>query len=744
MNGLTRLTAAVILTASFAVHAAAETLPQAHEYQRALRAYIGSLTDKDFAHGVTAEITEQPPSQDADTLYRNFIYTLLNQPVIGSKRGYPAVNAPPRLFTLAVIESPEGIIVPPVWPETLTSFVEWNYPGNPYYNNRGLKLRALVTAAIKMMMVDDYIDKNPTAGRADHYSNEMIVLGSPFRAFKDQMPPEARNAYAAGLKKYARQIMAWGPKGEEANFDMITPIGLWYAMKGCDDPEFTAEATAHARKMFADPKYFHPAGYYVERGGLDIGYSGIANCFAVGAALTGDWPFAKDAIERVYRLKSHLTLPEPDGRWTGPTHFNTRLSSPADNDQWKWDSDQALRRGARDYAAALVTDEAAHLVSTPSADELKGAARLRAGTFAAQIHQNPVRTGNGSKETPYIYCKDEEITGHKWTWRQWPSWDFPYSVNFGYELYPKGFAAHRAELERTNSPMLKSPYLRDGGFVRDFEKAFFATKQPGYAAILHTGPVGHQSPDEKLPQFTSPLGLGGGQLSAFWTPATGSVILGRRGGNSRKQGFDLIEAWRTWPNHSVSGATRDGKFFTSARILNPTVTSEIKGYQATVKVSGPIPASVISTEKNLSGTIDYAREFKLDEQAIRVATTLQGDGKDPIAELYEVIPIFHRDGAIQKPEVVSTIEFQSGGAWGTATAAYTPNVTAVRVRRFTGAVLIAFDKPRRVKLSPEDWTDKYLSGAICRNVLIDLLENNDQPTVIKDARSVAYTISPLK
>ncbi len=58
-----------------------------------------------------------------------------------------------------------------------------------------------------------------------------------------------------------------------------------------------------------------------------------------------------------------------------------------------------------------------------------------------------------------------------------------------------GAYAHRKALEEANSPLLKSPFLRDENFVRSFGNAFFAAKQNTYAAVLHTGPIGRTDPD---------------------------------------------------------------------------------------------------------------------------------------------------------------------------------------------------------------------------------------------------------
>lgn len=706
------------------------TLPQAHEYQRTLHRFLATLTERDFAHGVSESLTVQPASTDREFLYRNHIMTMMSQPLVGTKRGTPAVNAPPALFLLPAIETPNGVMQPPVWPETLISFLKWDYPGNPYHNNRGLKLRAFVTATVLLVMLDDYFDSNPLLSRWDRFYYQLVFIGLPYPGFKDVLPPEVQQAYESGLKRMGERMLGWGIKGEEPQADLIAPFGLCCVAKAINDPKFTQTVEIYARQLYSDPRYFSPAGYWVYRGGLDIPFQGNANFFAVSTALASEWPFARDAIDRAYRLRAHLILPEPDGKFSGPSHFNSRLGGPAATDQWAWSP-------ARDTAAAMLTDEAAHLVTLPPEDMLRNAPAKRARDFAGQIGENP-RTVEGR------FIRNDEITSYPWKWRTWHSFNFPASVNPGAEFYLQGAYARRQKLELQNSPLLKSPFERGETFLRDFDREFVVTQQPSFAAILHTGPIGTQDRDEDMYQFAGPMGLSGGQLSAFWTPATGSVILGQRGGMSYDKSFDVIKAWRTWPNHAVSGATADGVFFTSARIQKPNATIDIRGYKAAVKVSGVIPASVVGQEKTVAGQYHYARSFQIDDASLSVETTVSGDGAEQIAELYETLPIYLRDAKEQPNAAPTAIEFQVGGKWSPATDSYIENVLAVRLTRFQGTAVVTFARPRRVKLAPAEWADEYLSRGTSRNVLIDLLENGGRPTAIKSPHSVRYSIAAVK
>jgi hypothetical protein len=724
------LFAVLVLVSLSNARALAAELPQKHEYQKQLRTYLATLTEKDFEHGVTVDFSTPPGSDDPEQQYRHFLFSLMNQPLIGTKRGYPAVNSPANLFELTSIEGAEDVLQPPVWPETIIPLVQWNYAGNPYYQNKALKLRAFTTACVKLAMLDDYLENNLTEGaaRSDLLGYHLIILASPYPGFADVLPPEVQQAYLTGLRKLADRVILWGPKGEESHMDMIVPVGLWYTSRALGDPEFAKTVEAYAQKLLTDPAYFHPAGYCLDRGGADIGYQGMANFFSTWLALASNWQFAKDAVQSQQRLRAHLCLPEPNGQLVGPTQFNTRLSSVPSRDQWDWGI-------ARNTFAGLISDDAVYLSTLPTTEELVGATARQAGVFQGHLRENP------RNETRFV--ENHEIISHPWLWRPWQTYNFQASVNYGYEFYPVGRFAQRKKLEAENSPLLKSPFLREANFVHDFSKAFVIAKQPAYSAILHTGPVGIHDPESGFRQFGGPLGFGGGELAAFWTPQGGSLLLGRRGGNSKEKGFDVIEQWRQWPIHAVSGANAVGKVFTSARILKPNVQTDIQESETRVQVSGVLPHEQLGQGKVLEGKLAYSRDFTIRPDRLHIATQLVTHGQDKIAELYETLPVYYYESADQQEQVAVKIEFEVGGNWQEATAEPQIAVTAVRVFRNQGGAKIAFDRPRRVQLSAANWQDQYLTRAECRNILVDLLESPTGPVILNDQRTISYTIEPI-
>lgn len=722
-----------LVVAAGTAGARADGLPRVHPYQQVLCRHLGSLTAADLTPASAAKLDEtKAVPQDPDRLFRDWALTLMNQPLVGTKRGVPAVSAPADAFLLSNIEREGKVFVPPVWPETLSALVAWDYPGNVHHDDRGLQLRAFVGGAVQMMMFHQFAEandqKSPPPIRPDWHGYNPVYWAAGYPVFKAALPADVQQAYETGLKMVGERMLAWGIRGESCETDLKSPLGLVTIARAVNDPAFTAQVEAFAKPVFTDPASIHPAGYWVERGGPDLGFAGAANVFASWIALATDWPFAKEAVDKVQRLRGHLILPDPDGFLTGPSHFNARLGSPASADQFTLE-------GVRDLAVAMVTDEALPFARRPSAAELAAASAAQAHSFNEQISEN-LRDSKG-----HYYTKEElnvANTMSPWQLKLWMTFNFPISVNPAYEFYRPGFAARLAKLEAEKSPLLSSPYLRGENFVRDFSGAFLAARQPAYAAIVHSGPVGSQSPDDGKHQFGGPLGLGGGQLSAFWTPRTGSVLLGLRSGMTYDKPLDDPAAWRTWPQHAVAGVTAAGAFFTSGGIRVPEATTKVEGDKATVTTKGTIPATLVGVEKPLAARIDVARTFAVDPAGVKVETTVSGDGAEPVAELYEVLPVFLHEADKQAKQKPTTIEFEAGGAWKPATPEFADGVTAVRLARFDGAAEIRFTSPRRVKLAPEAWQDQFLTRNRSHNVLVDLLGTAGP---VKEPRTVAYTIT---
>lgn len=671
--------------------AIAPRLPQRHAYQRTLYQFMARVTESDTAHGVTTALdpkaldpkTIDPKTNEAarrtatgiaaedsaapELLYRAFLLTRMQQPLVGTKRGYPAVNAAAACFTLPLIEQADGVYYAPAWPETLVSFLQWRHPGNPYYGNRGLKMRAFMAAASNMMMFHETLDRTERSRtpvlRSDQHGYNPVFWAFPYPVFRDVLPQETRQAYETGLRMIGERLLGWRPRGDGGGRDYILPVGLLHIARALGDREFSARVEEHAKPLYTDPRFFHEAGFWDERGGIDTGFSGTANWFAVWTGLAADWPFVPAALDKVYRLRRHLLLPEPDGAATGPSHFNARLGSPVNADQWHWD-------GVRDSGAAMITDQAWQFALRPTDEQLRQAPAARARAFAFQLSEHGVENGK-------LITLEELQAGRKmpmkWVPRVWMTYNFPASVNPAYEFYRPGTWARAQSLAAARSPLLVSPFgevaadqVRPAeSFTRVFGRDFVAARRPTYAAIVHTGPVGRRQAGDERSAFPGPLGLGGGQLSAFWTPQTGSVLLGLRRGMSNDRSFDVLDEWRTWPAHAVAGRLGNGIVVSSSRCVDPRVSFssdnspaekpeaakangvgsdegltvndggdkplqiQVEGQligMATVEAAEPMsqPAKVEYVDRPLANPPRYRRSFAIEPNGIRVETAVDG------------------------------------------------------------------------------------------------------------------------
>ena len=683
------------------------SLPQKHEYQKTLRGFMAKLKEADFLPDYKdLSVVQAGASTNADDAFRTWVFSVA-PPSVGHKRGASSVLVHPALFTVPVIENAPAILRPPAAAAPLVDLADWNYAGNTYYNSRALRLRAFVLGALDMIMLDDLLEAGDANARPnqDSLAGSILNLAYIYPGFRGVVPPEVAESYLVGLKRLVRRTLDHGPKMLPAtlgSFTASTPA-LAVAASLLNDPAITKEAEDYARKVFTDPEFFDAAGYFPFGGTLDS-FNGIALHFAIWGASAGEWPFARDAMAQAHRLRAHLTLPEPDGYLVGPSHMAALTPCEPVHDQWNGP--------ARDWAAALLTDEAACLTKMPDETDISnGAARVVTSVNQA-IHEPAWRGGMNP--------------------RAWSPGSGAHA-NVGYKYYPNGYYARRVALEKTD--LAKLPVLRKGSFVLRFADEFLVAKTPSHALIVHTGPITNPADPD------AGFGLGGGALSAFWTKAAGSVILGRGIGAWSPQYKTMFEEWRSLPTHAVSGVTAAGKVFTSAHIARPETTFDVTNTAFSIVAHGLIP-STRQNEVLFTGTLDYTRRFDSTATGVRITTTLKADSKDAVAELYEVVPVFLRDRDEQRSVTPTAIEFLVGGEWLPATETLTSKVTAARLHRCDGAVDVIFDRPSRVKLAPV-WNCTYMCYPSCRNLLIDLLENTGTPAAIQALREVSYRIEAV-
>lgn len=646
-------------------------LPQSDPYQVTLRDYLASLKEEDFA------LTPLPENDlTGEQRLMKWLPGRLGEPW--------ALTRPPSDFLLTTIEGdPKSVLIPSGI--GLARLARDTAP-HPVPSPRPMRLRAFVIATIDLLMLDQLHGSPAGASvrRSDFLGGTLIWMAYAYREAKNDLPQNVRAAYETGLKKMVARLQEWGPKNLHTNMELFAPVGLAYAAQAVNDPETHKAAKDYTTKLFSDPRNYNPAGFFLEEGGFDATYNGISLFFSTWAGLITDWDFVKQALNQNFKLRAHLSLPDAAGsrerHFFGPSHFNTRTSGDSPSDQWGWND--------RNYGAAMMTEYALPLLEWPDEVDFQ-----RESTRLAKLRDKDADPPRPWKEDHWIRA---DLTTE----------------------YPKGDFFNRiTALRAEDSPLLKSPYEKPGHFVERFGDSFVIAKFDTYAVILFTGAVVSEYQGK-------PRGFGGGNLSAFWTPESGPVVLGRSRGNQGKT-HDQPEDWRVRPVHSISGQTANGKMFTSARCLQPEVSIHTTPESLEVTVSGTIATNPVRMA--LRGTMTYQREFRADASGIEVESSVKVATPEEISDLCEVIPLFLRDERFHRTDKgtlpVFTVQFFNGSEWSEAGVEVTENVRTVRVTRAGGVSEIHFDKPASVRLSPEDWVDDHQTRAVCRNLLVDFPRN---------------------
>lgn len=716
------------MTCLLGVGEAVAQLPQDHEYQVTLRDYLATLTEEDFAVDLQPVIYADSFFSSLDDLHK--IWILLED--FGRK---PFVqNSGFRVsaehFVLSQIERDGKVFMRAgrgsgfVDPIRTAWWTTWDYPGNPHYDSRAGKLRAFVASAIDMMMTDKDLEVSVQNRRSDYVGGYLLKYGYVYFVVKDILPLHVQEAYESGLLKFFERLESYYPYGlGGADMESFQLVALWYTAEAIDDDDLRVRALTRAQNVLQE--IMPGDGYRHHHGpdGIDLSYEGILQHFLSWAALLYDDPIISASLQKSARLKAYQTLPEPDGFFYGPSHFNTGTDKGSAQDQW--------HSYHRDHAVAMVTDESKYLIWTGSV--------LPVWYYHGLPSESKMRSDIASA----INWRNE--VGQNWSWTtpsseepgSWQHYYWTDGIAFAAEYYQDGFY-DELKLDE-GSEIAEVAFLREENFIETFGDDFLIARFSGYGAIIHTGTT-------VANWATGVPGLSGGSLSAFWSEGTGSVVLGRSRGtqNALTDTWTGNEGWDTWAVHAISGVNSSGQPFSSARNRMPEVTHDIYGTDsATVIINGAIGQhdNGLSAPNNaIAGQVDYTRTFKLKPDGMRITSMLSSDEVDGIQELWETIPLFLRDKAQNEPD--AEVAFYSQGAWVAASTELSEEVTGIRTTRFGQSIYFIFEKPHRMKLSPEVWSASQVGSRI-RTVLVDMLDN-DSVTSMPDFTFVSYTISPEK
>ncbi len=736
------ITVAFVLFSSVSAFA---QLPQNHPWEVTLRNYMASLKTGDF--DVPLKHLSWNPAWAAsdEELYK---WWLAFRDLPDDKE----IQMDSRYFLLSSIQPGDGQIHMAIGrgKYSVLSAAFWagfDYPGNPYYNSRAVKLRALIPAMVDMMMLTQYQeDGHKSFQRSDFAGANLIMYAYPFFVGQDVLPANVRAAYLEGMREMRAKIITWGPTGIFADMDSFALVGMWYMAKATGDPGDIAAAKAYTDRDIK--RWFYNAGYMGHGDAFDATYNGLALYFYTWVGMISDYQPVIDVIRKMITLKSYLTVPDPDGYWNGPSHFSTATSGPVSSDQWN--------DYLRDVADGMVTDKALYLLEGNGVNRNYGweiipdksymeSAAARLGIPGILIHgfsgyrraaPAPFTSLLKSSYVPLIWKPDHN--------QHWINGNAQIFICDGYR---DGFYKKIISLKKTNSPLLLSPWQRKAGFIKVFSNntshpdscAFVVAKLGGYGAIIHTARLSNWG------KATGSLsGLGGGALSTFWTPGTGTVINGIAAGYQNPDLHDTWGNWTQWGDNAISGVNGDGKPFSSARNRFPRAVARVSAdsTQAVVIAEGQISSNTDGgrTAPNgaIQGKVHYRRTFELSPAGLTITSKLTSDGQDKAKELWEMIPVYLQNGGNQSGR--TAVLFQVNGKAVPASTSLTRGVVAIQLRRFGGVVNITFEHPQSAKLSvPREIN--YQVHATTQNIMIDLLHSGGKAVPLPKQASVTYTIA---
>ena len=259
-------------------------------------------------------------------------------------------------------------------------------------------------------------------------------------------------------------------------------------------------------------------------------------------------------------------------------------------------------------------------------------------------------------------------------------------------------------------------YLKN--FGDDFISANFAAgaNAPAgtlpYAAIIYTGPIADE-------WAVGMAGMGGGALSAFWTPNGGSFLLGLTHG-SQNPHPDTWDELRSWPTQHLYGVTPEGGAFSTAMVQHPGRVVATTSESANIDISGSIGPEAWSLADVLIQSPGYRRNIALDAAGVRVTTQLAAEGS-VVCELVDVVPLYEKDGYQTDPLAAPITMFVTASGERVAATSEWTNAVAVEVQRFAGRALVTLDHERRVRMAPARWVNAYQSQAQANVLHIDAL-----------------------
>ncbi len=579
----------------------------------------------------------------------------------------------------------------------------WNRPWNPYFGDPTVARRAAAISIADLVMQRDSVyyfttgaplTRLPPLGISTGASGFSLTFNAyTFLQVKNALPSGVRDAWQEGLRWFAKTAGEKSTRSNPENMQLSLPVGIYYTYLASGDLELESLAEQTMSEMLED--YFSPAGYITDGGMPDGSYNGISlHRLAEYWAISGS-PEVFDAITKSYALKAHLTLPEPGGGTLSPSHFNARCQDGFDYDQYQ----------GREFMLLNEVPDAAIFAKKTWDTHLKNLTNSSLQTQATSALQ-----GNTAIDPASAWGFGRRI------------YDWGTLLDLPYVPYHEVDETTMAKTIRTKSI---PPVMKSESYTKNFGNEFYAVKRPGYAAIFYAGPA--TSSDNGATNYWGVLGgeggyfmgLAGGGLSSFWTPSSGSLILGRltaREGYTRKTkvvGPDtyFIEGWQDWLNNQIAGKTLEGKILSSSRTSAPSSALSPDG--SSLSIAGVLPKSTVKQGTITTANVSYQRNYQFLDHRIICNVVLSTDKTLQMESLYESLPL--------RVDTGITTEYLDANDVAVAEQnERRVNVKTIKISRNGSTSRLVFDQPVNLSMQSVAATSRQMTQATCRALLVEL------------------------
>ena len=536
--------------------------------------------------------------------------------------------------------------------------------GNPYYRDSAVARRALISAAVSMMMNDQLQATTPYMLSAMNIGGPMRGWVWAYRESKDVLDANTQAAFEAGFRFMTEKILEGGAHDVNGNIDTHAIASLAHLYKTFSDPGDKDLVLRATKKVLFGSETGTPdttdyaTGIYRRAGYIDEGdspettYNGASLINLLQAqAVTRDepeWDFMDTVVRSMLDFKFYQYFPDPDGFFDGPSGYAGRTGG-----SYVYDQRTLLWR---DYTAAATFEEGRPLARY-------GRKSIQSESEMVDYIQNAISyynsRGIGTPST-------SDAPGFGFTRFPTENLYFPES----------GWQPVLKALVDNADPTTFTPYERTDDINKTFDNEFWAYKG--------------DDPNQEFGFFVETLadpgnysGWYGGSLQTFWTENAGMVILARHDKSGSDYPLENTRVWSvidTWATHHVWGRDETGAAFSVAASNqhDRAVTYDLNGSSPSASVQSTLGGGSSrgqQTGNEIQGNVTFTNAFQATPNGLEITHTITSDQADQITELWATLPVFLRDTDQNMAD--TTIAYWDGLGWQSVG---TSLVTTARLR----------------------------------------------------------------